>query len=102
MFKLNIFDLARVFIQFINGILTGSMSRNHQACHTLKELLTTHCHLRHDEIALIMEYIFHHLNHDDDDANNLNHGLNQSTIKVKFIKENKILFRYFVFFLEII
>jgi hypothetical protein len=49
-----------------------------------------------------MEYIFHHLNHDDDDANNLNHGLNQSTIKVKFIKENKILFRYFVFFLEII
>jgi hypothetical protein len=61
------------------------MSRNSQAYHTLKDLLTTNCHLRHDELASIMEYIFRHLNRDDDDGvnTNPNHNLNQQTIKVK-------------------
>ncbi len=79
-------NVARLLIQFIHGILTGPMSRINQAYHTLKELLTnTNCHLRHDELALILEYIFRHLNRDDDDNNttNLNHGLHQQTIKVK-------------------
>jgi hypothetical protein len=67
------------------------MSRNNQAYLILKELLTNNCHLRHDEIALIMEYIFRHLNRDDDDANtNLNHTLNQQTIKVT--KKNEIIY----------
>jgi hypothetical protein len=80
--------LARLFIQFINGILTGPMSRNHQAYVTLKELLTINCHLRHDELASIMECIFRHLNHEDEDAINLNHGLNQQALKVRKIFRN--------------
>jgi hypothetical protein len=59
------------------------MSRNNQAYLILKELLTNNCHLRHDEIALIMEYIFRHLNRDDDDAIN---SLHQQAIKV-FLKK---------------
>jgi hypothetical protein len=77
------FSLARLLIQFINGILTGSMSRNNQAYQTLKDLLTNNCHLRHDELVLIMEYIFRHLNRDDDDATNLNQSLHQQALKVK-------------------
>lgn len=75
---------ARIFIQFINGILTGPMSRNNQAYYILKELLINNCHLRHDELALIMEYIFRQLNRDDDEItiNNLTPGLNQQAIKV--------------------
>ncbi|CAF1089887.1 unnamed protein product [Rotaria sordida] len=71
----------RLLIQFINGILTGPMSRNIQAYQTLKELITNNCHLRNDELASILECIFRHLNHDDDDATSLNHGLNQAAIK---------------------
>lgn len=78
------------------------MSRNNQAYGTLKELLTTNCHLRHDELTLIMEFIFGHLNRDDDDTTtNPNLGLNQQGIKVK----NKNIFHLIsniIFFLEII
>ena len=59
------------------------MSRNTHAYHTLKDSMINNCHLRHDELALILETIFRHLNRDDEDTTSLNHGLNQTAIKVK-------------------
>lgn len=78
------FDLGRLLVQFINGILTGPMSRNVQAANTLKDLLTIHIQLRHDELYLLFETIFRHLNRDDDDTNpNFDHQLNQMSIRVE-------------------
>lgn len=77
---------GRLFVQFIDGILSGPMSRSNQAYNTLKDLLTNHCHLRCDELSIIFESIFRHLNRDDDDtaaASNINHSLNQVTIRVR-------------------
>ena len=78
-------NLVRLLIQFINGILTNRISRNNEAYQILKDLLTNNCHLRYDELAIIMENIFRHLNRDDDDNNNTNsnQNLSQQTIKVK-------------------
>ena len=62
------------------------MSRSNQAYNTLRDLLTNHCHLRYDELSIILESIFRHLNRDDDDtatASNVNHSLNQVTIRVR-------------------
>jgi hypothetical protein len=73
------------------------MSRNNQAYQTLKDLLTNNCHLRHDELALIMEYIFRHLNRDEDDSIN---SLHQQAIKV--FKKKEFLFEIYFIFLEII
>jgi hypothetical protein len=72
------------------------MSRNTQAYNTLKDLLTNICHLRHDEIALMMECIFRHLNNDDDDSANINHGLNQQAIKVKTKRRFKTIKTFFL------
>ena len=86
--------LGRLLVQFINGILTGPMSRHVQAYNTLKDLLTLHGQLRHDELYLLFESIFRHLNRDDDDNNsNFDQQLNQLTIRVKFVSkcnENRI------------
>lgn len=84
LFEKLIIDLARLFIQLINGILTGSLTRNSQAYHTLKDLLTNSCHLRSDELALILEFIFRYLNRDEDETtNNGNHHHHQQPIKVE-------------------
>lgn len=67
------------------------MSRNTQAYNTLKDLLTLHGQLRHDELYLLFETIFRHLNRDDDDTNpNPSHQLSQSTIRVRHDEENSI------------
>ena len=79
-------NLVRLLIQLINGISTGPMSRNIQASHTLKEVLTHKCRLRNDELALLMEIIFRHLKCDDDDATSLSQNLKQTAIKVREIK----------------
>ncbi len=79
-----LFILVRLLIQFINGILTGPMSRNSSAYHILKESITHNCHLRNDELTAILECIFRHLNRDDD-GTNFNETLSQTGIKV--IKE---------------
>lgn len=80
------FRLARLFVQFINGILTGPMSRNTQAYNVLRESLTLNCYLRYDEVSLILENIFRQLNQEDDDsASNAHHSLNQSAVRVRNI-----------------
>ena len=84
-------DLVRILTKLINTVLTGPMSRNNHANQILKELFTNHCHLRYDEISVIVEQIFKYLNHDEDDASNLNRNLYQLSIKVKLF-ERKILF----------
>lgn len=65
------------------------MSRNNQAYQILKDLVTNHCHLRCDEIYLIMEFIFRHLNHDEDDTTDLNQASYQQTIKVRKRKKTR-------------
>lgn len=77
-------------IQFINGILTGPLSRNTDAYQTLKDLLTNNCHLRYDELTLILENIFRFLNRDEDETTitttttNINpRSPHQQPIKVK-------------------
>ncbi|UJR33733.1 hypothetical protein I4U23_021160 [Adineta vaga] len=75
---------VRVLIKLIHGILTGPLSRHNQANIVLKDLLTNLCHLRYDEISLIMEHIFEYLNRDDDDTSNPNRALYQQSIKKSF------------------
>lgn len=59
------------------------MSRNTQAYNTLKDLLTAHGQLRHDELFLLLETIFRHLNRDDDDTNSqIEQPLSQWAIRV--------------------
>jgi len=97
---------GRLLVQFINGILTGPMSRNAQASNTLKDLLTIHIQLRHDELYLLFETIFRHLNRDDDDTNpDSDHQLNQMSIRksidflcwlIDFHSLDTILLHYFI------
>ena len=58
------------------------MSRNAQAYQTLKVCLTTNCHLRNDELAMILEYMFRHLNHNYDDSTAANNNVNLTPIIV--------------------
>ena len=59
------------------------MSRNNHAYSIFKDLITSTCHLRNDELLLIMSCIFRHLNRDDeDDGPNATQTLKQHAIKV--------------------
>jgi hypothetical protein len=77
-------NLARLLIQLINGILNGLMIRDNLVNRVLEDLLTVSCHLRYDEVNLIMERIFDYLNRDDD-TTNLNGRLYQQSITVTVV-----------------
>lgn len=84
----SIVHLARLLIQFLNGILTGPLSRNADAYQTLKDLFTNNCHLRYDELNLILENIFRFLNRDEDETaatavNTSHRSPHQQPIKVE-------------------
>ncbi|CAF0748109.1 unnamed protein product [Adineta ricciae] len=72
---------VRILTKLINAVLTGPMSRNNHANQILRELFTNICHLRYDEISVVVEHIFEYLNHDEDDALNLNRNLYQQSIR---------------------
>ena len=60
------------------------MSRNNHAYSIFKDLVTSTCHLRNDELSLILSCIFRHLNRDGgDDGPNATHALKQHATKVR-------------------